>query len=94
MFDRCTSLASVSIPNSVMEIGDGAFFGCTSLASVSIPESVKRIGEGAFGGCTSLAEIRFGGTKAQWKAVGKEEDWSGRRVPAKFVTCTDGEAEL
>ena len=93
VFDRCTSLASVSIPNSVMEIGDGAFFGCTSLASVSIPESVKRIGESAFGGCTSLAEIRFGGTKEQWGAVWKGENWN-KGVSAKSVTCTDGEAEL
>ncbi len=48
---------NVVIPESVTEIGGGAFHGCTSLASVVIPEGVKKIGESAFEGCTSLASI-------------------------------------
>ena len=34
-FDSCTSLTSVTIPNSVIGIGTGAFDGCTSLTSVT-----------------------------------------------------------
>ena len=40
----CTSLTSVTIPNSVTSIGDGAFGGCTSLTNVTIPNSVTSIG--------------------------------------------------
>ena len=53
-FDGCTSLTSITIPNSVTSIGDYAFDGCSSLTSITIPESVTSIGWGAFYGCTSL----------------------------------------
>ncbi len=56
-FKGCTSLASVTIPNSVTKIYDYAFSGCTSLASVTIPNSVTYIGRSAFGSCTSLASV-------------------------------------
>ena len=43
-FYECTSLKSVTIPNSVKTIGMGAFQYCTSLTSVTIPNSVTTIG--------------------------------------------------
>ena len=42
----CSSLTSVTIPNSVTSIGDYAFWYCTSLTSVTIPNSVTSIGIG------------------------------------------------
>ena len=51
------STTSVTIPDSVTEIGDYAFYGCTSLTSVSIPNSVTLIGSRAFFGCTSLTSV-------------------------------------
>ena len=83
-FKGCTSLASVNIPEGVTKIGKWAFEGCTSLAAVSIPASVTKIGEEAFKGCTSLAEIHFAGSKEQWYAVQKGEDWN-KDVPATDV---------
>ena len=56
-FRECTSLKSVTIPNSVTIIDMWAFFCCTNLTSVSIPESVTSIGWSAFGGCRSLIAI-------------------------------------
>ena len=53
----CSSLASVTIPDSVTEIGERAFAGCSSLASVTIPDSVTRIKRQAFVGCGSLASV-------------------------------------
>ena len=56
-FLGCDNLTSITIPNSVTEIGEKAFRGCSNLTSVTIPDSVTEIGEGAFYGCTSLTFI-------------------------------------
>ncbi|MBR5956777.1 MAG: leucine-rich repeat domain-containing protein, partial [Salinivirgaceae bacterium] len=50
-FSVCSSLTSVTIPESVTSIGDYAFSGCSSLTPVTIPESVTSIGDEAFSGC-------------------------------------------
>ena len=56
-FVDCSSLTSISIPNSVTSIGDWTFEDCSSLTSISIPNSVTSIGEGAFVDCSSLTSI-------------------------------------
>ena len=39
VFSGCTSLTSITIPNSVTSIGNSVFSGCTSLTSITIPLS-------------------------------------------------------
>ena len=56
-FEGCTSLASITIPDSVTSIDHSAFEGCTSLASITIPDSVTNIGYAAFYGCHNLTSI-------------------------------------
>ena len=53
----CTSLTSVTIPNSVTTIGSEAFNGCTNLQKVHIGKSVKDIGKHTFYDCTSITQI-------------------------------------
>ena len=56
-FAGCSSLQSVTIPNSVTRICDGAFSSCENLESVTIPNSVTYIADAAFSGCSSLQSL-------------------------------------
>ena len=58
-FFKCTSLESISIPDSVKSIGEYAFGNCTSLTSISILDSIKSIGDGAFYNCAHLTSIKI-----------------------------------
>ena len=56
-FFVCINLTSISVPNSVKDIGEWAFAGCSLLSSIDIPNSVISIGNNAFAGCLSLKYI-------------------------------------
>ena len=56
-FSGCSSLTSITIPNSVTSIENYAFYNCSSLTSITIPNSVTSIGSDAFSGCSSLTSI-------------------------------------
>ena len=53
----CATLTGITIPNSVIGIGNDAFAGCISLTSVTIPNGVFSIGNDAFFGCISLTSV-------------------------------------
>ncbi len=65
-FYKCTSLTSITIPDSVTSIENDAFNGCTSLTSITIPSSITSIGNDAFYGCSSLKSVNYSGTIEQW----------------------------
>ena len=47
----------IIIPETVVKIGDEAFFNCHYLTSISIPESVTSIGKTAFNFCNRLLNV-------------------------------------
>ena len=59
-FYGCSSLTSITIPNSVTSIGAWAFSECSNLTSITIPNSVTSIGNYAFYNCTGLTSITIG----------------------------------
>ena len=59
-FDGCSSLTSITIPDSVPSIGSVAFRDCSSLTEVTIPDSVTSIGSYAFYDCSSLSSVTIG----------------------------------
>ncbi len=59
-FASCTNLEKITLPDTIMSIGDDAFWFCSSLTNVVIPDSVTSIGEAAFAGCSSLTSVVFG----------------------------------
>ncbi len=67
-FSDCSSLTSVTIPNSVTSIGDYAFEDCSSLTSVTIPNSVTSIGNRAFERCSNLSSVYITDI-AKWCAI-------------------------
>ena len=56
-FFQCSSLSSITIPNSVTSIGERAFSQCSALSSITIPNSVTSIGDWVFSQCSSLSSI-------------------------------------
>jgi len=96
-FKDYTALASVIIPDSILNIGRQAFSGCRNLTSVTIPASVEKIGRYAFEGCINMESITI-------PFVGSSRDSvsdaifrfifasSGPNVPSslKKVTVTSG----
>ena len=59
-FYNCTTITSITMPDSVRSIDANAFYGCKRLLSVSIPDSVTTIGSSAFQNCEKLSSVTFG----------------------------------
>ena len=56
-FYSCNSLKKVTLPSSVIQIGDEAFSQCKSLEQIVFSQNLQKINRSAFLGCTSLKEI-------------------------------------
>ena len=57
LFNYCTALSSIVIPDSVTEIEEGAFAECRALTTVVLPNSLTEISDYLFSDCTSLSDI-------------------------------------
>ena len=62
VFSDCDSLEILTVPNSVRDIGQGAFWGCDGLKSLFLGESVTNIAERAFESCASLGYVSIPGS--------------------------------
>ena len=75
------------LPDSITDIGAGAFAGCTNLKEITFGENVVRIGAEAFAGCSSLKTVHlpdslseigeraFAGCGAATLTGGSNEHW-------------------
>ena len=58
VFSQCSSLISISLPNTITAIGDGAFEGCSKLTSMDLSKTkTTTIGTSAFASCGNLGTI-------------------------------------
>ena len=62
-FYHCTALKKVTLPGSLVTIGDSVFEGDRSITAITIPKNVKTIGKKAFYKCKKLKTVTLKTTK-------------------------------
>ena len=60
MFQGCSSLVDIAVPNGITNIGSSAFSGCSGMTNITISDSVARIGQYSFQSCTKLTTATIG----------------------------------
>jgi uncharacterized repeat protein (TIGR02543 family) len=55
-----SKVVSITLPNSLVTIGNYLFYGFSGLTSLTIPDSVDSIANDVFNGCTSLTSVTIG----------------------------------
>ena len=81
VFENCTGLAQVSLPDTLQEISNFAFKNCISLREIKLPARLRRIRSGAFGDCKKLPFLELPAS------VEEIETWA-------FGGCTELSLEL
>lgn len=61
-FENCTYIESISVPDSITQIGESAFLGCAYLKSFDIPQGLTEIKQATFQGCEALVNITIPST--------------------------------
>ena len=93
-YSNRSDLTRVIIPDSVTEIGGGAFSDCTNLTSVEIPASVTEIGGGAFSDCTSLASVKIPNNVTQIGGFAFSDCTSLTSIECKATTPPTGGSSM
>ena len=70
MFQNCSSLKSIFLPETIVEIAEYAFLNCTQLYTIDIPQQVSILGTEIFEGCTSIEELTIPGNIETWNKIG------------------------
>ena len=90
-FSRCSSLTSITIPDSVTSIGERAFSCCWSLTRITIGNSVS-IGYYVVAYCNKLTNINYSGTIEEWQSKG--DRWKYSTSISCIVHCADGDINI
>ena len=68
-FDFCNNLETITLPDSIISIGQQAFLGC-GLTSITIPKSVIEFREASFAGCENLETIEVSAENTKYHSEG------------------------
>lgn len=67
-FKNSLSLASITLPETLESIGDGAFAGCALLTNIELPASLTEMGKGVFFGCSALQSVTLAAGNTEFAA--------------------------
>lgn len=87
VFEGCTSLISINIPDGVTSIGSNAFLMCSNLSSVNIPNTVISIGNAAFWDTNGLT-LNFNNGKNDNLEI-PENKWGASTIMINGVATTN-----
>ncbi len=89
VFDGCTKLWDVTLPESCTRIGNYTFRACKSLTHIDLPPALAIIGQTAFSECASLTSIELPESVKELKdfAFNKCDSLTDIRLPAKLGWC-------
>lgn len=59
VFESCTAMQEIALPESLKEIGNATFYNCSNLTKVTLP-AVESLGSYTFRGAKKLQEVVFG----------------------------------
>ena len=92
IFSLGKGLTSLTLEDTVQEIGTEAFSACDNLTSVEIPASVKVIGSSAFSGCSKLSSVTLheGLTEIGHRAFASCKALQTIVLPNTLTTIRDG----
>ena len=85
-FEACTSLLSVTLPESLETVGNRAFADCSSLREITVGSGIKRVGSDMV--VNTAAAIKYAGSREDWLAVINRDAMKG--IEPYTVICRDG----
>lgn len=91
-FFHCTSLTSVTVPDSVTSIEAHAFWMCTNLETISLPEGIKNIGSWMFWDCPNLKTVNIPNSVSSidWEAFKSCTSLEEVSLPNSLTTIASG----
>lgn len=101
-FYECESLVAlqssndtVDLPDTLLSIGDFAFYHCKSLQKITIPSSIKRIPYQAFTGCSSLESVILpeGLEDMEYESFAQCSSLKEITIPSTLTTILEGAFE-
>ena len=69
------ALTRANIPEGVTVLGSNAFANCRNLEIVTIPVTVTKIGSNCFYNTPHLKQIRYTGSKEDWRSIKRGGNW-------------------
>ena len=69
------ALTRANIPEGVTSLGSNAFANCRNLETVTIPVTVSKIGANCFYNTPHLKQIRYTGSKEDWRSIKRGGNW-------------------
>ena len=75
----------ITLPDTVISIGDGTFQGCFSLTEVTLPASLISVGEYAFADCEALMQVIMPDSLTSYICIQTLHHYQWRRVQNRLL---------